>query len=83
MSHVPAKPGRPGSHNGKRLRWRSVVRATRSSNRAAVERLAEAEIAMKEKVTRAFVRARLVQAVLVALLVGAAGAGVIIARCAL
>lgn len=73
-----AERGKPGTHAGKRVRWRSVWRETRKSNRAAVAGLIEAEIAMKRRYTRGVLVARIIRNVLI----GAGFAAVLYLRCA-
>ena len=72
-----AERGKPGQHAKRRVRWRSVWRRTREANAPAVAKLAEAEIAMKRRHVRAVTVSRVVRI----LLVGAALAAVIYARC--
>jgi hypothetical protein len=62
----PARPGKPGTYGGHRLRWRHVTRAARAADRPAVRQLAEAEQRMAEKYTRSARRAVWVRNLMIA-----------------
>lgn len=47
-----AKPGRPGEHGGRRFRHRNMIRNLRATDPAAIQRIADAEIAYKRRVVR-------------------------------
>jgi len=79
MKWKQASPGKPGEWNGRPMRWRAYTRALRKANRVAVERIADAEIDMKQQLVRRTARGRLVRNVIV----GVALAAAIVVRCAL
>lgn len=79
MNYRDAKPGKPGAWNGQPMRWRTYKRSMKHHNKAAIERIAAAEIAIKEKHARRVARAVLIRNVLIAVGVVAA----VVVRCAL
>jgi len=79
MKDRKAEPGKPGSHGGKRIRWRAVWRETRKTNRDATAALAAREIAMKERYVRRATIAVYVRNALIAV----AAVGFLAWRCSL
>ncbi len=82
MKATEAKPGKPGTWNGRKQRWRTYVRAFRRMDPEATKRVADKEIAMKERYVRTVAWAKAIRNALVALAAVAVLAGMASLHCA-